>query len=174
MMKQRTVLPLLLVSLLMPGCAAIPKQGDTVFAMVIHIFSADEFRKAQSSENEFKGYFERRDLSMLQAAIDQGVGMAEIKAGRLVAAECSCGAECYSSYPVLLPANREVHRNDLIRLKTGLNQWRGGERRYRFTLGQYLGRVDMPPGQWVRIPGNHGYLPACQSTQWDARLNRGP
>jgi hypothetical protein len=148
------------------GCATIPSDGDVVFAKVTHVFDASEYHEATANKAAFRGFFAERRLSMLEAAIDAGVSLDAVKHGRLVAAECSCGPECYTSYPLLLPANHATGPGALVVMRAGENTWQRSTQRYRYTLSTYLRSPGLPPADWKRIEGNHSHLPACFAGRW--------
>ncbi|SCZ57474.1 hypothetical protein [Thiohalomonas denitrificans] len=154
------------ISILLAGCAAQPKNGDIIFAKVTHIFKEAEYRKAIEDKESFKGFFYERKLSMLESAINEGVTIEDVKNQRLVACECSCGAECYASYPLLLPDGVAITLYGLVELEAGAAKWQGDAQRYKYTLGKYLRNIDILFEDWARIEGNHNLLPVCDPMKW--------
>ncbi len=166
-MNKKLIVLISLISLLSVGCATTPKNGEIIFAKVTHIFEEEEYRNAVENKGFFQGFFYEKKLSMLEAAINEGVTLDDVKDKRLVACECSCGAECYTSYPLLLPDNIAITLYDLVELKAGINKWQGDTQRYSYTLGKYQRHVDIPFKNWIRIEGNHSYLPVCYPAKWE-------
>lgn len=165
-MRKTTTVLVALAALFAAGCATIPQDGDVVFAKVTHVFQASEFADATTNKAAFQGFFGERRLSMLEAAIRAGVTLDDVKRGRLVAAECSCGPECYTSYPLLLPGPHTTRLHDLVEIRTGTNTWQRDTRRYSYTLVTFIRRPGLPMDQWATIEGNHSHLPACFPDRW--------
>lgn len=172
MHKQSKIL-IALVALLAAGCATLPRDGDVVFVKVTHVFDASEYRDATSNKAAFRGFFGERYLSMLEAAIDAGVTAEQVQHGRLVAGECSCGPECYTSYPVLLPGNDATRIHDLLEIRAGKNTWLRDGQRYAYTLATFVRSPRIPMHRWTRIEGNHSHLPACDPERWTAPAKAG-
>lgn len=157
----------LTVSFFNISCSAIPKNDVVVFAKITTVFKEVEYRNAIDDKSYFKGFFDQRKLSMLEAAIREGVTLNDLKAQRFVAVECSCGTECYSSYPLLLPEKVSFSLHELVSLKTGINQWQQERKRYNYTLGKYQKHLTYSPENWIRMGGNHSALPVCDPAQWE-------
>jgi hypothetical protein len=153
-------------SALLAACASPPQSDELIFAKVTRIFSEADYRNAFERGRIEQGFFGQNDFSMLEAAIKSGVGHDAVKERRLIACECSCGTECYASYPLLLPEGVVIHLGDLIKLKAGTSKWEQGLQRFTYTLGQYQQQLDIPSSNWTRIEGNHGLLPACDPAKW--------
>ena len=104
---------------------------------------------------------------MLDAAKKQGVGEDDIRLGRLVAVDCSCGAECYIEFPLLLPDNVTPKLYwDLLEVEVGKTDWISNEKGYDFSLAIFRRQIDIPTEKWTRYQGNHERMPACFPDDW--------
>lgn len=163
----------LLINLFLIACGGLPpKNGEVVYARIVTIYSEERFKQAQTDRDSFKGFFGKRTLAMFDAAVREGLTVEDIKNGRLVAVDCSCGAGCYQELPLTLPEGvNPVIYSDLLKVQIGRNDWVSPEITYRFATAKFLKKIDIPSENWVRYQGNHERMPVCFPDEWKPYLN---
>jgi hypothetical protein len=94
---------LLLAPLLVAACGTPPRASETVWATVSEIYSPESLEKPWNSK-------------LAERLRSEGVGETELRAGRVIAADCGIGSDYSWRTYALAPAGMTLRKEQVVRL----------------------------------------------------------